>query len=99
MSGKSLAIVVCATWVAAAPIAAQRDSGAAGIRAWHASSAVGDSAPSPLAHGPLFTRSTAIVGGAFLAGAMITAPFDQRITNRLQAQWLQHDRGLRNTAN
>jgi membrane-associated phospholipid phosphatase len=59
-----------------------------------ADSAARDSVP----RGPLFTRSTAIVGGSFLAGAVIVAPFDQRITDRFRAGWLQGNRGLRNTA-
>jgi membrane-associated phospholipid phosphatase len=49
-------------------------------------------------HPPLFTKTTAVAGGAFLITAAIVAPFDRQITDRMRAGWLQHNRGLRNTA-
>jgi membrane-associated phospholipid phosphatase len=58
-----------------------------------------DSVARDTTHGPhLFTLSTGIVSGAFVAGTLIASPFDERISKGLRAGWLQHNRGLRNSA-
>jgi membrane-associated phospholipid phosphatase len=83
MRHNSAATVGGLALLAASALGAQADSTAAR-----------DSTPSR----SLFTPTIAIVGGSFLAGAGLVAPFDRRIADRSRAGWLQRDHELQHVA-